>query len=75
MSTIRKTPSGRSASAMPARTRAGWAWSWIASKAVIRSNCSRASSVATSRASNRALVSPRRCASSRPLWVPSSEKS
>ena len=44
MSTIRKTPSGRSASAMPARTRAGWAWSWIASKAVIRSNWSRASS-------------------------------
>ncbi len=45
MSTIRNTPSGRSAAAIPARTRAGCAWSWIASKAVIRSNRSGASSV------------------------------
>jgi hypothetical protein len=34
MSTIRKTPSDRRARATAARTRAEWAWSWIASKAV-----------------------------------------
>ena len=38
MSSIRKTPSGRSAAPIARSTRRGAAWSWMASNAVIKSN-------------------------------------
>src|SRR5215212_10029670 len=66
MSTIRKVPLGRSARAIVASTRAGCAWSWIVSNAVITSKASGRSSVATSQSSNLALVSPHALASVRP---------
>ena len=52
MSTHRNTPSGLSESAIAFSTTSGFAWSWTASKTVMKSNCVEPSSVAASLTSN-----------------------
>ncbi len=74
-STLKKTPLGLSAFEIDFKTRVGWAWSWIESKAVMRSYRFGSSNVATSFKENLAFDSFSRLASSFAAVIPCLEKS